>query len=355
MAERIVLHIGAPKSGTTYLQTALWQSRAALKDAGVLVPGRKLVDYNRAAVAVRTPRRGEGPAARTWQRLVEETRRWPGVAVLSSEWFCLTTEELARRTVEELGQGNVQVVYTARAYASQVPAAWQEQLKLGAPQTLSQFVDELDAPGRRWSWWTLDPADALSRWDSWVGPDNVKVVTVPPRGSSPDLLLSRFAEAAGFDAGTCRSAVPVPNESLGVEAAELMRRVAPRVREEVDLEALHWTEQYRWLRRYLAHEVLVPRGGSRIGLSTADLERLEARAGATATRLRDRGYEVVGDLADLTGQGPAPDGVRPDEVTAEEMLAVAVPVIVQLLGRVREETLRAEQAEKALADKEESR
>lgn len=355
MAERIVLHIGAPKSGTTYLQTALWQSRAALREAGVLVPGRRLVDYNRAAVAVRTRRRGEGPAARTWRRLVEETTDWPGLAVLSSEWFCLTTEELARRTIEELGAGKVQVVYTARSYATQIPAAWQEQLKLGAPQALSEFIDELDAPGQRWSWWTLDPADALSRWDRWVGPENVTVVTVPPRGSSRNTLLSRFAEAAGFDPATCRRAVPVPNESLGVEAAELMRRVAPLAREEVGLETLHWSEQYRWLRRYLAHEVLVPRGGSRIGLTTRDLERLEARAADTVTRLRRRGYQLVGDLADLTGQGPAPDGVRPDEVSAESMLAVAVPAIVQLLGRVREETLRAERAEKALVDMEENR
>ena len=31
MAEKTVLHIGAPKSGTTYLQTVLWQNRANLR------------------------------------------------------------------------------------------------------------------------------------------------------------------------------------------------------------------------------------------------------------------------------------------------------------------------------------
>lgn len=352
MAEKTILHIGAPKSGSTYLQTALWQSRLALRRAGVLVPGRALVDYNRAAVAVRTPHRGNGSAARTWCRLVEQARGWHGTAVLSSEWFCLAPAELARRTVEELGASNVHVVYTARAFGAQVPAAWQETLKLGASHTLTEFIDSLDTPGHRWSWWTLDPAEVLARWDRWVDHEHVHVVTVPPRGSSPQQLLSRFADVAGFDTRACHGAAPVSNESLGVEAAELMRKVAPLVRGQVDFDARHWTEQYRWLRRYLGHELLVPRGGSRIGLHEAERERLEARSLETVERLRRRGYRVVGDLADLAGTPPPPEGVHPDEVTAEEMLEIAAPVMAQMLARLRHETLRAEHAEKRLRDKE---
>ena len=35
----LYLHIGLPKTGTTYLQTILWQNRAALSAQAVLVPG----------------------------------------------------------------------------------------------------------------------------------------------------------------------------------------------------------------------------------------------------------------------------------------------------------------------------
>ena len=35
----IYLHIGAPKTGTTYLQDMLWANKDVLERAGVLVPG----------------------------------------------------------------------------------------------------------------------------------------------------------------------------------------------------------------------------------------------------------------------------------------------------------------------------
>ncbi|MBA2774812.1 MAG: hypothetical protein H0U36_12330, partial [Nocardioidaceae bacterium] len=36
--KRVFFHIGAPKTGTTYLQNVLFQNRPALKAAGVLYP-----------------------------------------------------------------------------------------------------------------------------------------------------------------------------------------------------------------------------------------------------------------------------------------------------------------------------
>ena len=39
MASQVFLHIGLPKTGTTYLQSVLWESRAALARDGYLLPG----------------------------------------------------------------------------------------------------------------------------------------------------------------------------------------------------------------------------------------------------------------------------------------------------------------------------
>ena len=319
----------------------------------MLVPGKRPVDYNRAAVALRTKKLGDGPVARSWQGMVEETHAWPGTSVMSAEWFCLTTADLAKRTVKQLRPSDVHVVYSARSFVTQVPAAWQETLKRGAKHTLEEFIANLDAPQERWSWWTLDPAEALSRWEKWVGPQNIHVVTVPPRGAPRDLLFSRFASVFGFDPAVCDTAVAQANESLGVEAAELIRRVAPLAREEIPFESLHWTEEYRWLRRYLGHELLVPRGGSKIGLRPEAVERLEARSRASVERLRARGYDVVGDLDELLGQSLPPGSVHPDQVTAEQMLEIAAPVMAQMLARIRKETVRAERAEKRLRELEE--
>ncbi len=171
MAERVVLHVGAPKSGTTYLQSILFASQDSLARHGWLVPGQGVGDYARAARAMRTPRLGKGPAGRTWREMGEAVTAWDGDAILSSEWFCLTPEELVPRAVAHFAPARVEVVYTARALVPLAPAAWQETLKLGAPHTLEEFVGELDDDeAERWSWWSLQADRVLARWSAHVPP-----------------------------------------------------------------------------------------------------------------------------------------------------------------------------------------
>ncbi len=81
MARRVFLHVGLPKTGTTYLQTLLWDNRDELLRQGVLLPGGSSRDHLWASGAVREdphlPRRSpEAPAA--WDRLVEEITAWEG-------------------------------------------------------------------------------------------------------------------------------------------------------------------------------------------------------------------------------------------------------------------------------------
>lgn len=348
MAERIVLHIGAPKSGTTYLQTILWRNRAVLRKAGVLVPGGSLGDYNRAAKALRTYRHGNGPAIGAWRRLCAEAAAWPGTVVLSSEWFCLVPEDLVERAISDLPDAEVDVVFTARAFLGQVPAAWQETLKLGTGQSLDSFIADLEKDGERWSWWALDPAVALARWARVVPAQRVHVVTVPPRGDDPDLLWKRFAQLCGVDPAIAETSVAQANESLGVESAALMQRLGPLVHERIDFSGLHWNEPYRWLRRYLGHDLLVPLTGGRISLREQQVESVQARSERTVTALREAGYCVVGDLEELLGR-PAP-GTHPDDVTDAEMLDRALPTAADLLAEVRRQTLRAEAAEQRLRE-----
>ena len=56
MAERVFVHVGTPKSGTTYLQAGLWAQREALGSHGLLFPGRTPFDQNRASLLVRKNR-----------------------------------------------------------------------------------------------------------------------------------------------------------------------------------------------------------------------------------------------------------------------------------------------------------
>lgn len=339
MAERVLLHIGAPKSGTTYLQSILWGNRHVLREAGLLVPGKNPVDFNLAAAAVRIRNPGDGRPARTWRRLVEECAAWPGTAVLSAEWFCRTPDDLIPRMVGAFEPADVQIVYTARALVPLVTAAWQESLKTGHRESLPEFVASLDDDERRWSWRNIDPSRVLARWSQHVPPEQIHLVTVPISGADPLLLLRRFASVVGFDPDACDTTVAQANESLSVEAAELVRRVAPRVDDIVGFSDLPWHERYRWLRRFFAHGLMAPLPGHRIALDPGHAQAIAARADLAVATLRAAGHPVSGDLDDIAVAPVHPDAVRPADVSDTQLLELAVPVMAELVARVREATL----------------
>lgn len=351
MAERVFLHIGAPKSGTTFLQTVLWNNRAQLRDDGVLLPGKDLFDYNLAITALRNPEprnKLQRRAKATWRRLREEIDAWPSDAVVTNEWFVKATAEQAAQAHRELAKTELHIVYTARAFVHQIPAAWQETLKLGRGRSMSEFVDGLDDDDSQWSWWALDPALALARWAGDLPPERIHVVTVPPKGSDPGLLWTRMSEVLGIEPDRYDASTAEANESLGAEAARLLQRMGPGLREAIDADQGVWTEQYRWIRRYLGHELLVPRGGTRIGATSEQAAAFHARSEMTAKALAAAGYDIAGDLGDLQQSAPPPGSRDPSTVSDTEMLEVAIPLVADLFGRVRDETRRAEAAEAEL-------
>lgn len=334
MADRVVLHIGTPKAGTTYLQTLLWANRRHLGEAGILLPGGRPFDHNQAATAVRSGERAPR-ATQTWQELLAQVEEHPGTALLSNEWFALAGPRRAQEAIRRLEPAQVRLVVTARDLVSVVPAGWQETLKLGRGGSLADFVAGLERPRERWSFWTLDPAWVLRRWARDLDPAQVHVVTVPPRPDEPDLLWRRFAAAAGVPDGVVDpDAGASANESLGVESARLLEVLGPRLRAAVDADDDMWSG-YRWLRRYLSHTLLVPRRGGRIGLSAEQFGVLRSRSRTAAAEIADRGYAVAGDLADLNAVDHDPARRRPEDVPDREVLDLAGDLVADLLRDLR--------------------
>jgi hypothetical protein len=355
MATRTFLHIGAPKAGSTFLQSVLWQNRSALREAGLLVPGRSMFDHNLAAIAVRNPEPRtplQERAARTWPRLQARIREWGDAAVLSNEWFCWANPDQAERALAVLAPSEVHLVFTGRALAYQVPAAWQETLKLGSGLTVEEFVASLDQHDARWSWSTLDPAESLRRWARTLPDAQVHLVTVPPRGSDPGLLWDRFCTVLGVDPRAHDRSTARANESLGVESAMLLQRIGPELRRAIDADASNWVEPYRWIRTYLAQQLLVPRGGRKIRFPSEVTTALRSRAEHSVRTLAAKGYHVVGSLDDLLPSEVASEGGEPAEVSTEEMLDVAALLIADLLTDVRRQTLRGDRAEREGRDAE---
>ena len=92
------------------------------------------------------------------------------------------------------------------------------------------------------------------------------------------------------------------NQSLGVVAAELLRRVNEKVRDPITGNR----EQARWLRDTLAHGVLADLDREPIGLTDEQFDEASRRAEQAGGRIEAAGYDVRGDLADLAASVPTP-------------------------------------------------
>lgn len=336
MAEQVFVHVGPPKSGTTYLQSVLWAHQPTLRRAGVLLPGRAPFDHNLLATHAYSEQPG-ARAERVWRRIVARVNSWPGTAVLSNEWFALASRTQAAGVLAAFEGAEVHVVGTARDLVRVAPAAWQERLKLGHASSLDDFIASLNSPDGRWSWSTLDPALVLARWGASLPPEHVHVVTVPATSSSPHLLWDRFAGVCGIPEGTCDPSTSSANESIGAESAKLLQILGRRLRDAVDADNATWTEQYRWLRQLVGHDLLVPLGGSTIALRDRQFSSIRLRAAESVEALRRAGYDVAGDLCDLTSATISPDAVHPDDVTDTALLEVASVLVVELLREAREQ------------------
>ncbi len=351
MARTVFLHIGLPKTGTTYLQTILWDNRDELRRQGILLPGFGTRQHLWASAVVRGERRlrrRHPDAPRSWERLVEEVRAWDGTSVISHEFFAGATEEQAAAAVADLGDAEVHVVVTARDTLSLITARWQEFVKNGATTPVDGYpASEETDPRDAWDWGSMDVADVLRRWGAGLPSERVHVLTLPKPTEPRETLWLRFAELLGIDAERCDAGGSQANESLGVVEVELLRRVNADLRG--FRSAFH---RGVWIRGYLAQGKLVPRKGEKFWPSPDRVAELRERGDRAVDFLAEQGYDVIGDLEDLRTPADLPERRHPDSVTDAEMLAAASATIAAMMTDVRRLSNRKRRLESRLAGSE---
>jgi hypothetical protein len=344
VVDRVFIHVGAPKTGTTYLQQALGQNRERLKDAGLLYPKSSADAHHTAAWDLRElweQRENPESLRGVWDRTVRKVMRWDGPsALLSSELFVYADRRQASRALTSFGEAEVHVVYTARDLVRQLPAVWQERLKNQRVMPYQAFVDDVIGPSKtgmaKGFWSAQDAPTALQRWSKGLPAEQVHVVTMPPSGSSPGLLWDRFMTVLGLDGADFDVEVPAVNTSMGAVEAEVLRRINQRHAQAIGPAA------YRKLVRERLFDLLDDVVSDKVPITlTPDEHRaLVARGKQLAAELAQAGYDVAGDLHDLV---PAPlsnrsapaDRRRPDDVTQAEVTDALVDVVWALLEERR--------------------
>ncbi len=324
----VFLHIGAMKTGTTYLQQVLIQNTAELAEHGFLFPGETWADQVRAAHDVVGHHRERGVRDRatgSWTAMRTQMLAFDGAAsVFSVEFLSFAGRRTARRIVEDLAGADVHVVLTVRDTCAVLPGLWQTHCANGGTASWPAFARSArlgawagpGAPalgqGARLFRRALDVPRMLDGWGAAVPPDRLHVVTVPPPGQPKELLWERFAGVLGVDPAVASKPPQGHNPSLGYASADLMRRVS------AELGRLPRERYNPTLKHHLAEQVLADRAREE---GTAGLDvRTHAFASRWNRRTRDAieasGARVVGSLDDLSGATRAED--LPEAISAPD-------------------------------------
>ena len=358
--QRLYLHVGLSKSGSTFLQSVLGSHRAELRDHGYVYPYVRQEAVFHAAVEMASNAAywglDEEEIRGTFAHLLRRGRRLDGTIVISHELFGGAKRRQIEAIGEHLAEFDVHVVVTVRNTGRTITAQWQERVKNGRRESFEEFSRHLlgrvpdqtsgNLPG---FWRSQNLGWLLERWRPVAPPDRTHVVVTPARDAAPGELWRRFAEAIGLPPDVVDlSQVPPRNESLGVPQIAFLRLV---------LDALDGRLAQPWfslvVKRWFAQTLLSAVPAAKPMAPVAVTQRLTEITEAWIDFVRSQGYRVYGDLDEVLPEIP-PDGSRhPDHAEPGDILEGLPGVVAEMLLRVRDLTATVERLEsenQAIAD-----
>lgn len=340
---RAFVHIGLPKTGTSYLQTLMWGNPDALSEMGVrMVPATAGAAFALKKALRKLEEDGTGTAKelRQFQRAVQRADE-PSV-VISQELLGSASEGQSARLLECFGDREAHLVITLRDLARRLPSTWQQRVKGHIDIDYATFLDDILAErgvGQDFAR-HQDAVGVLRRWTVHFPPERVHVVTIPGSSTDRSLLPTRFGEAVGIDFDRLDPVSARANESMDHTQTELVRRINR-------LTKFPSTKQSLWARRYLSGQVMAPRRGG----SLRAPEHLEPwcreKAEEQIAYIKEQGFTVHGDLEELRPTESS-FGPMPPEPSAEELLEAAVPAMADLLMRASEDADKVRKLQKEL-------
>lgn len=336
--QRVVLHVGTMKSGTTTIQALLFANQKRLAEQGVLALGRRWADQ--VAGVQELIARPAAPGA-PWQRLVEQARGWDGTSVISMEFLGPFIPRRVEAAVAGFGDLPVEVVITMRDLNRTIPSLWQEAVQNGRAWTWSDYQAglrearpwgpqprpaEVSEPGRTF-WRQQNAVRIAGRWARVVGWDRVSLVTVPPPGAASSILVERFSRVVGFAADSLVTP-PSQNAALGAVSAQLLQRVNARLAQQGMAEA----DAHPVRKRLLAKQVLSARRGQEEGVALDVQPWVVGTSAEMVRRLRGSGVRLEGQWDDLAPVGVG--GADPEQTSEAELVAAATYGFRELRNRL---------------------
>lgn len=335
--QRLVVHIGPMKTGSTSLQRILAAHADELRSGGVEYPlfedpaTPNVYNQQRAIYGLFGPAVPWVTEARQHHyrasaaHLTERLAEWPGDVLLSAESLSAMAADDLTRALADLATPHAReltVIAVLRDLGRALPSQWQQDLRSGRGRDLPQFLERFRSgsdQGSRNARMMFDYAHQVERLVAAVGADRVVVVTVPPPGGAPITLWERFAAATGLpavaavDPGSAESLMR-SNQSLTQAECETLRRLNLALHDAgadpVRTAALRYriVREAWWVR---------PDRDAPVGLPVDALSWLEPISQHAGEVLAGSGVRLVGQWDDLRPQA----GAHPEPPTDAALLA----------------------------------
>ena len=336
---RVYLHVGTPKSGTSYLQDKLGRNRDLLERQGVEYLRTRTGDHFEASLDL-LGRRWAGAeltAGGQWEALATEGRNARGHVVVSHEILAGADTDAVQRALRSFPDHEPHVVLTVRDLGRQIPAEWQERVKHRARRDFAAYVEHTRRHHGREDptpfWRVQDVPRILETWGATLPPAQVHVVTVASGHGPTGHLWERFAGVLGLDLDADWIESETVNASLGGAEVTLLRRLNAVLADR----GLPREAYVTWVREHIVKEVLAGRDDSpRATVPPRTRPWVDEVTDSWITRIRELGVDVVGDLEDLRSAWPDDRDGWADPDTADPALVaqLAIESLAEVLEHV---------------------
>lgn len=240
MAERLVLHIGTMKSGTTFLQTALIQNTALHEAQGDFIYASGSFRAQSAAARQVLAHPDSAAKHREWYDLLEKARaNGTSTAIVSQEFIGFADDLQTDAFLAATDGFRVEVIVTVRDQFRAIPAQWQSFVRNQGAVAWSSYLKQIDPVRRapedvgghasRTFHRAQDVVPMLQRWAGHPRVSKLSVVTVPPSSAPRDELWHRFCAAAGVVSTLAYLGASRDNVSLGYASCDALRRINAHV------------------------------------------------------------------------------------------------------------------------------
>jgi len=303
MTQRVVIHIGPPKTGSTTLQDALHHHRDELKRMGIRYAGSGTQSSAAAMWVTRRRDRttGRQVPASAWKQLLKEIKdSIESTIVVSSEWFAAATPAQIRTISQELPGAEYQIVIALRSLDRILPSRWKQNVIEGATYSFAEWLELIFSPstnsyGSRF-WHQHRHDELVQRWGEVFGQRAITAICIDD--ADPDRLLRNMESLIGAEEGSLGSSRHVRNVSLDGVTVEGIRRFNLLAEEHGVPPELRYIAVTRGAVPQIEHGV--QSDGSNTGRVPAKYADLcVAESTRIVKELQKSGANILGDLDEL--------------------------------------------------------